>query len=321
MKKFIWYEKHRPKSLKDMTLPKEYRKAFRTYIKQLNIPHLLLAGPQGSGKTTLAYIFMDNVPCTRMVLNASSKDRGIDTIKNKVKTFASSQPDKGKIKIILFDEADALTQDAQMALRNTIEAYSDTCRFILTANYPDKIIPALHSRCTKYLFNQLPKKRLLPILMNILELEGIDDVDEDKVQPIIDRHFPDIRTIINELQGACITGDFNPDHSSTLKIDFSHLALSLSNGELKKVREAIAGTIDYVWLYKALYEEFVSEYCKTSDDKAEVSIIIGKYLAQDSTIPDRGINFDCCVLEIMTVIGAKIKFEDKHGKSNNRNRR
>ena len=134
MKKFIWYEKHRPKSLKELTLPKEYRKAFRQYIKQENVPHLLLAGPQGSGKTTLAYIFMDNIPCTRMVLNASSKDRGIETIKTRVKQFASSMPQKGKIKIILLDEADALTHDAQMALRNTIESHSDTCRFILTAN-------------------------------------------------------------------------------------------------------------------------------------------------------------------------------------------
>ena len=309
IKKFIWYEKHRPDELKQLTLPKEYRKVFRQYIKKQNIPHLFLVGPKGSGKTTLAHIFINNIPCHKMVLNASSKDRGIDTIKNKVRDFASSLPEKGKLKIILLDEADGLTPDAQFALKNTIETYSDTCRFILTANHPDKVIPELHSRCSNYSFNQLPKKRLLSILMDILEKEGIDEVDGDMVQPFIDKYFPDIRTIINELQGACMSGDFNPNHSSTMKVDLDALMDAVLKGKMKTVRQSIAGTIDYVWLYKALFEQFVSLHCKTPDEQATVSVIIGEYLAKDTTIADRQINFDCCILAIMMEMETKIKFE------------
>ena len=309
IKKFIWYEKHRPDELKQLALPKEYRKVFRQYIKKQNIPHLFFVGPKGSGKTTLAHIFINSIPCHKMILNASSKDRGIDTIKNKVRDFASSLPEKDKIKIILLDEADGLTPDAQFALKNTIETYSDTCRFILTANHPDKVIPELHSRCTKYSFNQLPKKRLLSILMDILEAEEIEGVDKDMVQPFIERYFPDIRTIINELQGACMSGDFNPDHSSTMKVDLDAVMDAVRSGKLKTVRESIAGTIDFVWLYKALYEVFIAEYVNDNDLKASICVTIGEYLAKDSTIADRQINFDCCVLAIMMEMETKIKFE------------
>lgn len=154
MKNMIWYEKYRPDKLSSLILDKETRQSFKTFIKEKQIPHVLLHGPAGSGKTTLSMILLKEIAAGKLVLNASSDDRGIATIKYKVKQFASAhRGGQGKLNIVLLDEADGTTSDAQLALKNTMETYHKNCRFILTCNQIDRIIDPIVSRCMLFKFD------------------------------------------------------------------------------------------------------------------------------------------------------------------------
>ena len=174
MKELIWYEKYRATSLDGLILPKNVRKNMKGYIKEKEIPHLLFHGPAGSGKTTLALILIKACASAKLILNGSSEDRGIGTIKKKVKQFASSKRiSKGKLNIVFIDEADGLTPEAQDALKNIIETYQSNCRFIFTANEIDQITDPIYSRCTMFAFESMPNDYFLNFLYDILDDEKI----------------------------------------------------------------------------------------------------------------------------------------------------
>lgn len=302
---FIWYEKYRPTTLKEMVLPKDNKQKFRAYIEAQDLPHLLFFGPAGSGKTTLANILMDNIPCQRLVLNASSADRGIGTIKDTVKKFAASQPPKGKKKIVFFDEADNLTPDAQNALKNTIETYSKTCRFIFTANNVDRIIREIQSRPLKFKFDKFPKKKLIVYLKRILDTEKVK-YEESDVESVVKKLYPDIRSIVNSLQSMCGNGKL--DIRSGQLVSMSPLVLKklVEAGNIRSIRKELAGTTDFVWLYKYLFDSFLFEIKK---EQADVALCIAEYLYKDNTVADREINFTACLIEIMAILGIKMGFD------------
>lgn len=303
---FIWFEKHRPKTFSDMSLDITYKKAFDHFIESKEIPHLLLCGIQGSGKTTSAYIFLNSIPCVSLVLNASGKDRGIETMKGRVKVFASSEPPKGKIKIVLLDEADSLTPEAQASLRNTMETYSGSCRFILTCNYVDKIIPALQSRCAKFVFDRFPKRKVVNLCESILKKEEIEEYTREDVIEIINRFYPDVRTVINNLQSACITGKLNLKALGALKVDPTEVGELIKQGRIQSIRQHLAGTVSFDFMYKWMWNEFITEF--TDEQQMLIANEIRHALSMDPTIPDREINFVCCCIGIMTALDIDYSF-------------
>jgi len=303
----IWYEKYRPQSIDDMSLDKDYKKIFTSYIEGGSIPHLLLNGVQGSGKTTLAYILMNSIPCVTLTLNASGQDRGIETIRGKVRIFASSQPPANRIKIVLLDEADQLTHDSQTALRNTMETYSSSCRFILTCNYVDKVIPPLHSRCTKFTFDRFPKRKLIQLCESILGKEGITEYTREDITEVINRFYPDVRSVINNLQSACVSGSLNLRALGALKVDPSEVGALIKQGRVQSIRQHLAGITEFTFLYKWIYNEFMQGF--SDEQQAGIVECLVNALSVEMTIPDREINFINCAIGIMMVIGVDYHFD------------
>lgn len=303
---FIWYEKYRPTSIDELVIPKTYREKFEEYIEEKNIPHLLLFGPQGSGKTTLASILMDTIPSQRLILNASGEDRGIATIRGKVKQFAASESFKSQLKIVFMDEADGITPDAQFALKNTIETYSKNCRFIFTANNVDRIRKEIKSRSTLFEFSQYPIKRLKKYLFSILESEKIKAKEED-LEKLIDSFYPDIRSIINNLQVCSVNGKFDPDLITATSIDVTKIQEFISKGYVRSLRKLWTGMTDFTFVYKYLFDDFI--YTQEEIQRVMVAETIAEYLHRDSTIADRELNITTCCIMLMRICGTGIHFD------------
>jgi len=309
MKDLIWYEKHRPNNLSQLAIPKNYRVAFKRYIKKKEIPHLLFYGPAGSGKTTIASILIRSVASGKLILNASSEDRGIATIKGKVKQFASSKRrDKGKLNIVFFDESHGLTLDAQEALKNPIEAYHTNCRFIFACNQIDKMIEPIISRCILYKFDSMPKKKLLSYLEKILIAEEIKYKEKD-VMKIVDTFYPDVRTIINNLQSCASTINNSLDIKKVIdSFNTELIKVYLKEGAIFALRGTWIGASDFVWLYRYIFNKFIPEEMD-KDIRADAAIIVAEYLYRDRTVADKEINMAALCLELMNLMEVKIDFE------------
>lgn len=306
MKDLIWYENYRPKNLKELVLPQEYRTIFRKYIKQKEIPHLLFHGPAGSGKTTLSQILISHCSSRSLTLNASAEDRGIATIKTRVKQFAMAK--KGKFhNVIFFDEANGLTPEAQEALKNPIERYQKNCRFIFATNEFDKITEPIFSRCQVFQFDSFPKKRLLKKLYEILEEQEVE-YKENGVKKIVDRYYPDIRTVMNTLQSCSATGKLNTK-MALKSMDPKLITTYLDKGKLFALRNMLHGAKDYLWLYRFLYNDYIPNNME-SEQRAEASITVAEYLYRDRTIVDKEINLSACFMELMTLNEVDIDFDE-----------
>lgn len=310
---FIWYEKYRHKKLSKMILPDETLDLLNNFIDKGEVPHLMLKGPPGSGKTTIAMILINKLAAGRLVLNASSDDRGIATVKTKVKQFAAAKTaDKSKLNIVFFDEADGLTTDAQFALKNTIETFHKNCRFIFTCNEIDKIIPPIQSRCIHLNFETPPFEIVVKNCRRILKTEGIDSKRKD-IKTIVSRYYPDIRSVINNLQACSVTGKFNTKHvldrfDPMLIIDY------INKGKIFAARNLWSDTFDFTRLYKALANIISTNEKKCAidlkhDQRSDALLILAEYLYKDHTIADRELNFTACVIEIMNLTGASIDFK------------
>lgn len=303
---YIWCEKYRPKTLEDLVLSEETRDAFDKFIEDKEIPHLLLHGSPGSGKTSIAMILINSIPCKSLTLNASSKDRGIETIRSTIVDFAKSKTTDGRLKIIMLDEADGLSSDAQAALRGTMEAYSKTCRFILTANAVNKIIDPIRSRCMVFPFSQFPLSEISKVSFKILKDEGIE-FDRRTVNVLVKRLYPDFRSVVNALQMCSISGKFQLAASGSGKVILSEVSDNIEIGNLRKIREIFIGVQDFTFVYKFLFNVFLYENVEESK-QPEVAIAIAQHLAQDGNVTDKEINMSSCMISIMLILGTKIKF-------------
>lgn len=299
LQQFIWFEKHRPQQLNDVSLNKEHKKAFSQYLKDGQLPHLILDGPAGSGKTTIANILISGIPCIVRALNASGKeDRSIDTMQTIVKAFAGSVPPKGKIKIVFMDEADGMKGDAQESLKNIMETYSASTRFIMTCNNFDKMIDPIKSRCVRFTFDQFPERKVVNLCQGILEKEEIEGVSAEDLKELVNKFYPDIRSIINNLQNACSSGKFNPKAVKELQADPKVVCDLLLKGHVLSIRKSVAGLTNFEFIYKYFFNEFLKDN-GTPQQKEEMVYAIGESCRYSIVVPDREIEFISCCLQIM----------------------
>jgi len=298
----LWVEKYRPKNIDDLVLSEDNRKFFSSITD--DTPHILLHGNAGTGKTTLAKIIVKNIlKCQYLYINASDEN-GIDTIRNKVISFAQTSSLDGKKKVIILDEFCGTTAEAQRILRSVMEEYSESTRFILTANYISRIIEPLQSRCLIFKIQPTMQDMVERCCM-ILKNEKIQVNEESKESLIlhINKNYPDLRRIINDLQKFSSTGVLNILRSDEIK-DFSvkifnDLIKKISSIDIRKYvicdEKLFAG--DYQMLLKQLMNLFYESKIK-EDKKKRVMLEIGEHMYRDNSVIDHEINFFCCLISI-----------------------
>jgi DNA polymerase III delta prime subunit len=305
MEEFLWVEKHRPRTIEDTILPADLKQTFKQFIKQENIPNLILSGSAGVGKTTVARAMLEEIGADYYVINGSMNGN-IDTLRHDIMSYASSLSLTGGRKYVILDEADYLNANStQPALRNFMEEYSHNCGFILTCNYVNRIIEPLRSRCSVVDFNIGPKDmpKLALQFMNrirtILTNEGV--VYETSVlAEVIKKFFPDFRRTINELQRYSATGAIDTGILTNFNVSlYEKLLEYMKDKNFTEVRKWIAensnGDMDSLFGY--LYDNCAAAF-KTSSIP-ELVLIIGKYQYQGAFVSSHEINLAACMVEIM----------------------
>ena len=282
----LFVEKYRPRYLDDFVGDNTVRIKIQEYLDTGKLQNLLLFGPAGTGKTSLAKLIVDQLGADHLYINASD-ERGIDTIRDKIIPFASSIGFNG-LKIVILDESDYLTAQAQATLRNVMESFSASCRFILTCNYLDRIISPLQSRCMAFGITPPSKKEVGQHLLHICECEEIKFTKEDLGQVII-THYPDIRKILNTLQGSLKDNQLVLDTKSLKNTDFENKVIQgLKNKiPLKDIRQIIAdsGATQFESLFRCLYDN-VEEY---TTDIGNAIIVIAQYQYEYGFVVDKEI--------------------------------
>jgi DNA polymerase III delta prime subunit len=271
----LWVEKYRPQVLEEYVGNEIIKNKIADYLTQGSIQNLLFHGVAGTGKTTLAKLIAKNLNCDLLYLNASD-ERGIDTIRDKIIPFASTMG-FNDVKIVILDEADYLTPQAQATLRNTIESCSATTRFILTCNYLERIISPLQSRCQTFEITPPSKTEVIEHISNITAEEKLFDVEIEDVQKVVNTHYPDIRKIINTIQGSIVDGYVKIDDNSLKNSQLGDQIVDALEKKLKlsAIRQMLAdsGAREFDGLFKVLYDN-VSKY---TNREGEAILIIAKY--------------------------------------------
>jgi DNA polymerase III delta prime subunit len=302
----IWVEKYRPTKLDDLILDEGSLRVVSQFKEE--IPNLLFVGSPGTGKTTLARIIVNDIlGCNFLYINASDES-GIDTIRHNITNFAQTKSFDGKVKVVVLDEADGLTSQAQAALRNTMETYAKYCRFILTANYKHKIIPALQSRCQS--IDLKPEiKQAAKRCFNILQQENVTVSDEQKKKfgQLVKRTFPDLRKTINELQKSVVDGELLIDSSGSDSELLKAVAEGLKEDSLKvrkfliENEDRFQGDYDTLLanLLDYLYEQPIDEF-----KKKQMITIIADHLYKSAFVVDKEINAFACIVALEMVLKA-----------------
>jgi len=302
----IWVEKYRPTKLDDLILDEGSLRVVSQFKEE--IPNLLFVGSPGTGKTTLARIIVNDIlGCNFLYINASDES-GIDTIRHNITNFAQTKSFDGKVKVVVLDEADGLTSQAQAALRNTMETYAKYCRFILTANYKHKIIPALQSRCQS--IDLKPEiKQAAKRCFNILQQENVTVSDEQKKKfgQLVKRTFPDLRKTINELQKSVVDGELLIDSSGSDSELLKAVAEGLKEDSLKvrkfliENEDRFQGDYDTLLanLLDYLYEQPIDEF-----KKKQMITIIADHLYKSAFVVDKEINAFACIVALEMILKA-----------------
>ena len=299
----LWVEKHRPQNLDTYVGNDFIRDKVKVYLETGDVPHLLLYGQAGTGKTTLAKLITKNIDCDFMYINASDENN-VDNVRNKIKTFASSVGFK-PIKLMILDEADFLTPNAQAALRNLMETFSKTTRFILTCNYAERIIDPIQSRCQSFQVIPPDRKQVAQHLCQILSDEGVTYELEDVVL-LVNGGYPDIRRVINSAQRQSMGGNLVIDKQSSILNDYKIQLLEILKTKDKKtafkdIRQLLADSKvkDYNDAFRLLYDS-LDEYAV--GNTAAVILTLSKYQLSDAQVVDKEINFMSCMVEVLGII-------------------
>ena len=304
---FLWVEKYRPKTIDECILPDSTKNNFKNFVNSGEIPNLLLSGPPGIGKTTVAKALCHEIKADYYIINGSDEGRFLDTVRNHAKSFAStiSLTSSGKHKVIIIDEADNTTNDVQLLLRASIEEFSKNCRFIFTCNYKNKIIEPLHSRCSCIDFTLKGKERAVLAgsffgrVQQILDQEDVR-YDQKVLAEIINKYFPDWRRVLNELQrysaGGVIDSGILADVSA---VQTKTLMDALRKKEFATVRKWVVQNLDNdpTSVLRSIYDSLYTQM--EGPSIANAVLILAKYQYQAAFAADQEINLLACLTEIM----------------------
>ena len=311
MDMFLWVEQYRPKTVDDCVLPQNLKNTFKEFVDQGNIPNVILSGGPGVGKTTIAKAVLDEIGATYMMVNGS-EESGIDVLRTKIKNFASTVSLEGGRKYLILDEADYLNpQSTQPALRGFMEEFHKNCGFILTCNYKNRLIEPLHSRCSVIDFT-IPKSEKPNLAMDFMKrVVGIlqdENVEYDKkvLIEVIQRHFPDWRRILNELQRYSVSGRIDAGILVDMaEINIKELMKFMKEKEFTNVRRWVVNNLDMdaVRLYRSIYDSLYTFLDHSTIPHAVC--ILSEYQYRGAFAADQEINTLACLTEIM----AKVKFK------------
>ena len=304
---FLWVEKYRPKTIEHCILPDQIKKTFQDFLDKGEVPNLLLSGPAGCGKTTVAKALCNELGVDYYVINGSDEGRFLDTVRNNAKNFAStvSLTSTAKHKVIIIDEADNTTNDVQLLLRAFTEEFSSNCRFVFTCNFKNRIVEPLHSRCACVDFSTNRKDRpglaeqFFKRIQEILVSESVE-FDHKVLVELINKHFPDWRRVLNELQRYSSSGKIDSGilaSFSDVKVD--ELIKNLKQKNFKEVRKWVVNNLDndsgvlLRRIYDSLYDTLVPGSIPAA------VLVIAKYQYQVAFVADQEINMLACLTEIM----------------------
>lgn len=307
-KDFLWCEKYRPKSISETILPEDLKSTFQKMVDTGELQNMIFSGTPGLGKTTIAKAMCNELGLDYILINGS-EEGNIDTLRGKIKQFASTVSLQGGYKVVILDEADYLNpQSTQPALRGFIEEFSDNCRFILTCNFKNRIIGPLHSRCGVYEFNT--SKKILADLaakfykkfISILEQEGTS-YDQKVAADLIMKHAPDWRRVLNECQRLSIAGsDLSVTRSSSGVNNYNILSSYLKNKDFKSMRRWVVDhtDVDTATIFRGIYDS-MHEYVKPQSIP-QLVLILADYQYKDAFVADHELNTVACMVEIMSQV-------------------
>jgi len=301
MSNSLWVEKYRPDTLEGYVGNEHILEKVKIYIENEDVPHLLLYGVAGTGKTTLAKIITNQIDCDVMYINASDEN-SVDAVRDKIRGFASSMGFR-KWKVVILDESDYLTPNAQAALRNLMETFSKSTRFILTCNYVEKVIDPIQSRCQTFAITPPSKKEVAKRLHQILTEEGVSFQNEE-LAILVNSGYPDIRRVLNAAQRQVVNGELKIDTASTVQANYIDNVVKIlqKGGDIKQqfteIRQIIADSKvkDFTPLYRGLYDE-IDTYANGKVGQTILNIADGQY--KDSMVVDKEINVMAMMLNIL----------------------
>ena len=303
---FLWVEKYRPTKIEDTILPESLKQTFQKVVSGGELPNMLFTGTAGLGKTTVARALCNELDCDYILINGS-EEGNIDTLRTKIKQFASSVSLQGGYKVVILDEADYLNpQSTQPALRGFVEEFSNNCRFILTCNFKNRIIEPLHSRCGVYEFNT-SKKDMIDLCQNfmarcqlILSNEQIK-YDDKPVAELIMKFAPDWRRVLNELQRYSINGVIDSGILNSIKDkNYDDLFSHLKNKDFKKMRNWVVNNIDTdaSAIFRAMYDRMSDKVAPQSIP--QLVLILADYQYKNAFVADHELNVVACLTEVMS---------------------